>query len=128
MGNPVVHFEIIGSDPHRLRNYFRDLFGWEFDTSGPVSPAVSEAGNYGFMDSDITTDGVGIPGGVGGGTGYAPRALFYIGVPDVEAALQEAEALGGRRVVGPEANPGTDLVIGHFTDPEGNLIGVASVG
>jgi hypothetical protein len=27
--------------------------------------------------------------------------------------------------MGPERAPGRDLVVGHFTDPEGNLIGVA---
>jgi predicted enzyme related to lactoylglutathione lyase len=127
MGNPVVHFEIIGRDPQRLRTYFGELFGWDFDTSGPVSPAVSEAGNYGFVDVDESTGGTGIPGGVGGGSGYDGHAIFYVGVPDIEAALQRAEALGGTRVIGPEPNPGTDLVIGHFTDPEGHLIGVASV-
>ena len=46
------------------------------------------------------------------------------GVPDVEAALQNAERLGGKRRMGPERAP-TGLVVGHFTDPEGNLIGVA---
>jgi predicted enzyme related to lactoylglutathione lyase len=44
--------------------------------------------------------------------------------PDVEAALQKAESLGGTRQIGPEGTPGT-LVIGQFTDPEGHLIGVA---
>jgi uncharacterized protein len=127
MGNPVVHFEIIGRDPQRLRDYFGGLFGWDFDTRGPVSPAVSEAGNYGFVDVNASTGGIGIPGGVGGGAGYDGHAMFYVGVPDVEAALQKAEDLGGARVIGPEANPGTDLVIGHFTDPEGHLVGVASV-
>jgi hypothetical protein len=42
----------------------------------------------------------------------------------VEAALAEAERLGGKRQMGPERAP-TGLVMGHFTDPEGNLIGVA---
>ena len=41
-----------------------------------------------------------------------------------ETALAEAERLGGKRRMGPEAAP-TGLVVGHFTDPEGNLIGVA---
>ena len=27
--------------------------------------------------------------------------------------------------MGPEQNPGTDLVVGHFNDPEGHLIGLA---
>ncbi|WP_336216276.1 VOC family protein [Nonomuraea sp. LPB2021202275-12-8] len=44
MARPVVHFEIIGSDPARLRGYFGELFGWEFDTGGPVAAAVSRPG------------------------------------------------------------------------------------
>ena len=126
MGQPVIHFEVIGRDPEELRSYFGELFGWEFDTSGPVSGAVSEAGNYGFVDRNVTDDGVGIPGGVGGGAGYEGHVLFYVGVPDVEDALKKAEGLGGTRIMGPERAPGTDLVVGHFTDPEGHLIGLAS--
>ena len=124
MGQPVVHFEIIGTDPAGLRSYYGDLFGWEFDTSGSVSEAVSEPGNYGFAQPG-TDDGGGIPGGVGGGSGYPSHAMFYVGVPDVEAALQKAESLGGTRRMGPDRAPGRDLVVAHFTDPEGNLIGLA---
>ncbi len=50
--------------------------------------------------------------------------LVYVGVPDVEAALREAERHGGTRVLGPARSPG-GLVVGRFTDPEGNLVGVA---
>ena len=124
MGQPVVHFEIIGTDPARLRSYFGELFGWEFDTSSPVAEAVSEPDDYGFVNRITTSDGTGIPGGVGGGSRYDSHVLFYVGVPDVEAALRRAESLGGKRVMGPERAP-TGLVVGHFTDPEGNLIGVA---
>jgi uncharacterized protein len=125
MGQPVVHFEIIGTDPGALRGYYGELFGWEFDTSGPIAESVSQAGEYGLVDSNTTEDGTGIPGGVGGGAGHGPQALFYVGVPDVAAALAEAEALGGTRRMGPDRVPGRELVVGQFTDPEGNLIGVA---
>ncbi len=125
MGQPVVHFEITGQDPAKLRSYYGDLFGWTFDTDSPVAAAVSEAGNYGFVDANTTPDGVGIPGGIGGGRGYSGYSIFYVGVPDVEAALQKAESLGGTRVMGPEKNPNGNLVVGHFKDPEGHLIGVA---
>lgn len=125
MGQPVVHFEIIGQDPARLRGYYGDLFGWEFDTSGPVAKSVSRQGDYGFTDATAGSGTPGIPGGVGGGAGYHPHVVFYVGVPDVEATLQEAERLGGTRTMGPERAPGRDLVVAHFTDPEGNLIGLA---
>jgi predicted enzyme related to lactoylglutathione lyase len=124
MGQPVVHFEIIGREPATLRRYFGELFGGEFDTGSPVAEAVSEPDDYGFVNRSTTSDGTGIPGGVGGGARYAAHAMFYVGVADVEAALKQAERLGGKRVMGPERAP-TGLVVGHFTDPEGNLIGVA---
>jgi predicted enzyme related to lactoylglutathione lyase len=124
MGQPVVHFEIIGKDPAKLRSYFGELFGWEFDTSSPVAEAVSTPDDYGFVSRATTSEGTGIPGGVGGGSRYDSHVLFYVGVPDVEAALQKAESLGGKRRMGPERAP-TGLVVGHFFDPEGNLIGVA---
>lgn len=125
MGQPVVHFEIIGANPDRLREYFRELFGWTFDGGALASPLVSEQGKYGFIETMQTPDGVGIPGGIGGGAGHASRAIFYVGVPDVEIALRDAERLGGTRLMGPTANPNGEVVVGHFADPEGNLIGVA---
>jgi predicted enzyme related to lactoylglutathione lyase len=121
-----VHFEIIGKDPAKLRGYFGELFGWEFDLPSPVSAAVSDPASYGFVNRMTTSDGTGIPGGVGGGPGYEGHAVFYVAVPDVEAALAKAESLGGKRLMGPERAP-SGLVVGHFTDPEGNLVGVAGL-
>jgi predicted enzyme related to lactoylglutathione lyase len=121
MANPVVHFEIIGTDPDRLRAYYGSLFGWQFDLGHDAAPEVSAPGSYGF-----TQPSTGIPGGVGGGSGYAARTLFYVGVPDVEAALRQAADLGGTRVSGPHPNPAGTLIVGFFTDPEGHLIGLAA--
>ena len=125
MARPVVHFEIIGTDPQRLRGYYGTLFGWGFDTSGPVAEAISAQGEYGHTDPAGGGGTRGIPGGVGGGTGHSPHVVFYVGVPDVEAALQKAEELGGNRIMGPARAPGRDLMVAHFTDPEDNLIGLA---
>jgi uncharacterized protein len=124
MGQPVVHFEIIGKAPTALRSYYGELFGWEFQTGDATTETVSEAGNYGFVHAS-PTDG-GINGGVGGGEGFQAHVVFYVSVPDVEAALRQAEKLGGTRQMGPEGTPGV-LMVGQFTDPEGNLIGVAGV-
>jgi uncharacterized protein len=122
MGQPVVHFEVIGNDPAKLRSFYTGLFEWEFAIDDAATETISQPGNYGFVDGSTT--GAGINGGVGGGEGYEARVLFYVGVPNVEAALKKAESLGGKRRMGPEGTPGR-LVVGQFTDPEGNLIGVA---
>jgi uncharacterized protein len=124
MARPVVHFEISGRDPGKLRGYYGELFGWEYDTEAEIAGEVSEAGNYGFVDRNTTDDGTGIPGGIGGGADHVPYALFYVGVPDVGAALADAERLGGTRLLGPVTSP-TGLVVAHFADPEGNLVGLA---
>jgi len=124
MGQPVVHFEIIGTDPAGLRGFFGELFGWEFDTSGTVAKEVSEPTDYGFIELLKADDGSGIRGGIGGGEGYHRHAVFYVGVPDVGEALNKAEELGGDRQMGPVTAP-NGLVVGHFKDPEGNLIGLA---
>jgi predicted enzyme related to lactoylglutathione lyase len=126
MGQPVVHFEIIGTDPEKLRRYYGAMFGWELDVPSPVAQEVSDPDSYGFLDLVAAEDGTGIRGGIGGGAGYQSHAVFYVGVPNVEAALQRAESLGGTRVMGPATSP-SGLVVGHFTDPEGTLIGVAGV-
>jgi uncharacterized protein len=124
MGLPVVHFEIIGTAPAKLRGYYGELFGWEFAVGDATTEKVSRPGTYGFVDGGTTGDGNGINGGIGGGPGHQPRVLFYVGVPDVEAALRRAESLGGKRLMGPEPKSG-DFTVGRFIDPEGNVIGVA---
>lgn len=126
MADPVVHFEVIGTNPDQLRRYYGELFGWTFDTPSPVAPEVSDTDSYGFIDLLRAGDGTGIRGGIGGGERYKSHAVFYVGVPDVEAALQRAESLGGARVMGPATSP-NGLIVGHFEDPDGTLIGVASV-
>lgn len=124
MGQPVVHFEVIGHDPAKLRDYYGQLFGWTFEVGDAITENVSRPGMYGFVTGGTTGEEGDLNGGIGGGQGYQPRVLFYVGVPNVEAALQKAESLGGTRRMGPDGTPGT-LVVGHFADPEGNLIGVA---
>jgi predicted enzyme related to lactoylglutathione lyase len=125
MEHPVVHFEIIGRNPAKLRSYYGNLFGWRFDTSSPVPEAISEPSDYGFIERIATSDGTGIAGGIGGGSDYEGHVIFYVAVPNVEAALQKAESLGGIRRLGPIRSPNGTLVVGHFADPEGHLIGVA---
>lgn len=124
MAQPVVHFEIIGRDPRALRSYYSDLFGWHAEDA-PVAAEVSQPDEYGFVEKVETPDGTGVPGGIGGGPDFTPHTIAYFGVDDVEAALQSAERLGGTRVLGPVRNEDGGVTVGHFRDPEGNLVGVA---
>jgi hypothetical protein len=118
MGQPVVHFEVIGKDGERLRSYYSELFGWEIDADNAMRYGVVQ------RDGNANAEGVGIGGGVGTGPeGYDGHVTFYVEVPDVEAALAKAETLGGTRMMGPdEVMEG--LEIGLFHDPEGHMIGL----
>jgi predicted enzyme related to lactoylglutathione lyase len=118
MGQPVVHFEVVGKDGEKLQSYYSELFGWEIQ--------VDNAMKYGIVarEGNVGDDGVGIGGGVGQGPeGYDGHVTFYVAVPDVEAALQKAESLGGQRIMGPE-NIMDMVTLGQFKDPEGNMVGV----
>ena len=122
MGQPVVHFEVIGTDGEKLQSYYSELFGWKIDATNPMK--------YGTVqrEGNVNAEGVGIGGGVGvGPEGYAGHVTFYVEVPDVEAALAKAESLGGTRMMGPdEVMEG--LVVGLFSDPEGHVVGVVKSG
>jgi predicted enzyme related to lactoylglutathione lyase len=118
MGQPVIHFEVVGRDGPSLRAFYTELFGWEIDTDNPAG--------YGLIgrEGNVTTDGVGIGGGIGTGTpDHEGHITFYVLVPDIEAALIRVESLGGTRLAGPHVV--LDRVeIGAFCDPEGHMIGL----
>lgn len=118
MGQPVVHFEIVGKDGDRLQSYYSELFGWQIESDNPMG--------YGLVDREGNTNsqGIGIGGGVAGAPeGYDGHLTFYVEVPDVEASLAKAEEMGATRIMGPdEVLEG--LVIGQFSDPEGHVVGV----
>jgi predicted enzyme related to lactoylglutathione lyase len=115
MGQQVVHFEVIGQDPDRLRSYYGELFGWEFgETMGPTDYATVQNPN-------------GIGGGIGGvPEGYPGHVTFYVQVDDVGRTLEQAESLGGKRMMGPSEMSDVGIVIGLLSDPEGHVIGVMS--
>ena len=108
------------SDGEKLRSYYSELFGWDFgDTVGPTNYAVAP------RDGNTNADGAGIGGGIGTAPeGYGGHVTFYVEVPDVGAALEKAESLGGTRMMGPDKVPEVNIEIGLFTDPEGHVIGV----
>ena|SRR5437899_8745000 len=118
MGQPVVHFEVVGKDGEKLQRYYSELFGWEINADNPM--------NYGMVarEGNLAPDGIGIGGGIGQGPdGHPGHVTFYVAVPDVGAALAKAESLGGKRIMGPD-RPMDMVTIGLFEDPEGHVIGL----
>jgi uncharacterized protein len=124
MGQPVVHFEVVGRDIEKLKSFYSELAGWSYDSPptaiGEGVPPYAVVPREGNTDAD----GAGIGGGIGvGPEGYDGHVTFYIEVPDVGASLDQVERLGGSRVMGPDS-PVAGLTIGLFNDPEGHLVGL----
>jgi uncharacterized protein len=117
MGQPVVHFEVMGNDGDKLRAFYSDLFDWEIDANNPMG--------YGIVarEGNTNAEGIGIGGGIGGSTEFPSHVTFYVEVPDVEASLAKAESLGGTRVMGPDVVT-EGVEIGLFRDPDDGLIGL----
>ena len=122
MGQPVIHFEVIGNDGPKLREYYSALFGWEFtEPLGPTNYAVTQ------REGNTNEDGVGIGGGVGTAPeGYDGHVTFYVEVDDVDASLAKAQELGGTQVMGPADMDEVGIRLAQFTDPEGHVIGLVS--
>jgi predicted enzyme related to lactoylglutathione lyase len=111
MSSPLVHIEITGRDGKKLQDFFSGLFGWQMNADNPM--------NYGVFN--LSDD---VAGGVGpGADGSDGMSTFYIGVDDVEATLQQAESLGGKRLWGPMDVP-EGPTIAQFADPEGHPVGL----
>jgi uncharacterized protein len=111
MGNPVVHFEVVGKDGEKLQQFYGDLFGWNINADNPM--------NYGIVDNG----GEGINGGISAGQGGESYVTFYVQVPSCDDFLAKAESLGGKTVM-PRTEIPQMVTLAQFQDPEGNLVGI----
>ena len=109
MANPVVHFEVVGSDGVKLQEFYGDLFGWKINADNEM--------NYGIVDNG----GQGINGGVGESPEGA-HVTWYVQVPSIDDYLKKAEQIGGKTVM-----PRTEMdmvTMAMVADPEGNIVGL----
>lgn len=111
MAHPVVHAEIRSTDPDATRAFFSKLFGWTY--SDGAYPG------YTFVDTGV--EGA-LPTAISPLQSDKDQVLFFVGVNDVDAVLDQAERLGGRIVQPTQAVPG--VTFGVFADPQGHLVGV----
>jgi hypothetical protein len=110
MGRPVVFFEIGCRDRAKTGDFYSKLFDWQITAAGPASGI--QTGNP-----------QGIPGHIVS-LGHEPEhyTMFYVDVEDVQAALDKATELGGKKLVGPINIPAGTFA--WFSDPDGNTIGL----
>ncbi|HEV8636955.1 MAG TPA: VOC family protein [Chloroflexota bacterium] len=113
MPNQVVHFEIMGKDAIRLQKFYAELFGWK------VGEAMPDMGFYGLVDAGSS----GLAGGIGQEPDGRTRVTVYVQVPDLQATLDRAVAMGGTVMMPPMEIPGV-VTLAQFADPDGNVIGL----
>jgi predicted enzyme related to lactoylglutathione lyase len=113
VSQPLVHFEIIGKDAAALRNFYAELLGWK------IAEPIPDMGNYCLIDGESS----GLAGGIGEDPDGGARVSVYAGVPDLQATLDQAVALGGKVLMEPTDIPGGPS-IAMFADPAGNVTGL----
>jgi uncharacterized protein len=111
MGNPITWFETVGPDPEKRAAFFAELFGWHTETV---------EGGYILID---THGGRGMNGGVGEPPPEGqPGSIFYAEDPDIQAKLDQANALGAKTLMEVTEMPMVTFAV--FADPWGNAIGL----
>jgi len=123
MPNPVIWFEIITKDPDGLADFYKNAFGWDVTEKMRGASGIDDyvlARPTGEEEPERS-----INGGIGGlpPNGYQGHLTFYLAADDLEAALQNAEKYGAKRMMGPEKVPdGPEVAL--FEDPQGHVVGL----
>src|SRR5438309_4432241 len=109
----IVHFEIPANEVERLSGFYRTVFGWKFEK------AKMPGFDYWLISTGPRGKSVG--GGMYKKEGQDEKPRNFIGVENIDAAIQEFKGAGGTEVVGKAEVPGQGWTfIG--ADPEGNMI------
>jgi predicted enzyme related to lactoylglutathione lyase len=115
VGSSVTHFEIYAEEPMTLADFYRQLFGWQFERA----PGL----DYWRIDTGSTP----APGFVGGLT-HRPIAgarswVHYVHVGALDDAVASAECLGAV-VLRPKTAVPKTAWYAVLADPEGNIFAI----
>ncbi len=129
MSNLVVHFEIHGSEPERLADFYSSLLGWSFQRFGDAPYWVIDTGEGSIRQGG---SGNGINGGLTQRQGPAPEiggpvsgCNIVVGVEDVDGLFAKGLELGGSEALAPADMPGVGR-LAYLHDPDGNIFGIIS--
>ncbi|HEY2069429.1 MAG TPA: hypothetical protein VGG48_07740 [Rhizomicrobium sp.] len=98
---PIVFFDIAGPDAAKLKSFYSGIFHWNIDGKNAIDTGALK----GTLRQDPT------------------EKLLYIGVPDINAALEEIKAAGGTVAMPRMVIPNV-VTIAIFVDPAGNRMGL----
>ncbi len=110
MSHPIAYFEIVGPDVQQLAEFYAQVFGWQAH-SGPFPGYLS-------LGSEVGTER-----GAGFRQEAEPERVLYVRVPDLQQALDQVVAGGGKVLIPPTEVPGV-VHFALFEDPTGNRMGI----
>jgi predicted enzyme related to lactoylglutathione lyase len=89
MSNPVVHWQILTSEPDQAADFYKKLFEWK----------LSQANALGYRELLCGSDA-----GIDGGVWPAPPGVksfvqLFVEVPDIEACIAKATGLGAQVII-----------------------------
>jgi hypothetical protein len=92
MGNRVVHFEIEAQDVTRAKQFYSKAFGWKMQEMG------GDYNDYVVAQTGEPMEPMGINGGIYHGKAKKEVNAYrcVVGVDDVEKAMKDVEAAGGK--------------------------------
>jgi uncharacterized protein len=109
----IVHFEIPANEVERLSTFYKTVFGWKFEK------AKMPGFDYWLISTGPRGKSVG--GGMYKKMGSNEGARNFIGVEEIDSAIETFKKAGGTEVMGKQEVPGQGWsFIG--ADPEGNVI------
>lgn len=116
MPSPVVFFQIATADPASAREFYGQLFDWEFsETGNAVTPVAIDP--KGPADFDAKGSFLQLP------PGTPPFVGIFVRVDDLRGTVAKAEALGAKVVLPvTRTEGGTHLAI--IRSPEGHSVGI----
>jgi len=101
MPAPIVFFDIAGPDAAKLKSFYAGVFGWSIDDNNSIKT--------GALDGTLRQD--------------PPEKIIYLGVPDINAALENIKAAGGTVDMPRTVIPNV-VILALFKDPAGNRMGL----
>ena len=103
-GAPIVFFDIAGPDAAKLKDFYASNFGWKIDASNGI--------DTGALKGTLRQD--------------PAEKIIYIGVSDIDAALEEIKKSGGTVAMPRMVIPNV-VTFALFNDPAGNRIGLVEI-
>jgi uncharacterized protein len=110
MSAPIMQWQIVTANPDSLGKFYNELFGWTVSANNALGYREVASGN--------------VKGGFWPAPPGAPSFVqLFVGVPDVEASVAKATALGAKVIVPVTTLPDGD-VMAVVADPMGVTFGL----